>query len=127
MVVRRSALCVALAIGLVACASDPNDVPGAVVVQPTGVVVRVQAQDNLFRNPVTKVHVGDTVRWTNVGHNDHDVIPKDGDLSWGVLVDAFHPKDTYEHIFSAPGMYEYFCSIHGTNAKGMVGTIIVTA
>ncbi len=109
------------------CAPDENDVGGAAVptVPTTGVVVRIVAQDNLFRAPLTAAKVGDTVRFENVGRNDHDVLPKEGD-AWGVDADGFAPGAAYEHVFSEPGIYEYFCSIHGTNSAGMVGTVTVT-
>lgn len=114
-------------VALVGCASDYDDVngPPAVTAPRTGVVVRVVAQDNLFRAPATVAKVGDTVRFENVGRNDHDVLPKEGD-AWGVVVGAFAPDAVYEHVFDAPGIYEYYCSIHGTNTAGMVGTVTVT-
>ncbi|MEO6125803.1 MAG: plastocyanin/azurin family copper-binding protein [Ilumatobacteraceae bacterium] len=112
---------------LTGCGSDYNDVNGPTIpTSPrTGVVVRVVAQDNLFRARQTTVAVGDTVRFENVGRNDHDVLPKDGG-TWGVDADAFVPGDVYEHVFDEPGVYEFYCSIHGTNSAGMVGTVTVT-
>ncbi|HRE03260.1 MAG TPA: plastocyanin/azurin family copper-binding protein [Ilumatobacteraceae bacterium] len=98
----------------------------------TGVVVRVIAQDNLFRAATTTVHVGDTVQFQNVGRNDHDVIPIDDSDAWGVAAADFTPGDVYEHVFDEPGEYAYYCSIHATNTPGvsplaaMVGTVIVT-
>ena len=32
---------------------------------------------------------------------------------------------TYEHTFSEPGVYHYYCSIHGTTTAGMVGSVTV--
>jgi plastocyanin len=46
---------------------------------------------------------------------------------WGVDETGFHPGDSYSHVFGRPGVYEYVCTIHGVNGKGMVGTITVTA
>ena len=34
-------------------------------------------------------------------------------------------RDRYEHTFNEAGIYEYYCPYHGTNNKGMVGTIVV--
>ena len=118
---------VAGAAALCGCASDYNDVNGPTIstAPSTGVVVRIVAQDNLFRAPQTSVAVGDTVRFENVGRNDHDVLPKEGD-SWGVDASEFPPGDVYEHVFAMPGVYEFHCSIHGTNSAGTVGTVTVT-
>lgn len=115
------------AAALAGCGSDYNDVNGPTIptVPRTGVVVRIVAQDNLFRAPQTTAAVGDTVRFENVGRNDHDVLPRQGD-AWGVDAAGFVPGDVYEHVFDEPGVYEFFCSIHGTNSAGMVGTVTVT-
>ena len=114
---------------LVGCAADASDVPGAATIAPTvnttGVTVNVIALDNTFRAQDTKARVGDTVTFTNKGKNDHDVLPQEGGL-WGVHIAGFHPGDTYSYVFAAPGVYPFFCSIHGTNLKGMVGTVTVT-
>ena len=45
---------------------------------------------------------------------------------WGVTVDDFQPGDTFSHVFSEPGEYRYYCSIHGSDTVGMVGTITIT-
>jgi plastocyanin len=84
----------------------------------------VRAIDNSFDAEGVKVPAGTTVRWTNAGRQDHDVIPADGG-DWGAEVEAFHPGDTYEHTFTEPGTYSYYCTIHGTSAKGMVGVVVV--
>ena len=54
------------------------------------------------------------------------VLSIDGD-SWGVEVTEFAPGAVYTHTFTEPGEYAYYCSIHGTEQVGMVGTITVTA
>ena len=65
--------------------------------------------------------------WQNRGRNDHNIVPVDGG-EWGAPDPAtFEPKETYSHVFGKPGRYGYYCSIHGTANKGMVGAIVVTA
>jgi plastocyanin len=93
---------------------------------PTGVVVDVQALDNTFRPERVEIAVGDEVVWTNGGRNEHDVLHVEGD-DWGVTVDEFQPGDEYRHVFSEPGEYRYYCTIHGTAEVGMVGTVVVGA
>ena len=61
---------------------------------------------------------------TNDGRNEHDVPATEGD-EWGVEVEDFEPGDTYSYTFESPGVYDYYCSIHGTKTAGMVGTVVV--
>ena len=137
----HSAVVAAVALlALAGCGADASDVPAAsdvsapsvavaatnsATVTTTGVTVNVIAIDNTFRAQDTKARVGDTVTFTNKGKNDHDVQPQDGS-AWGVHVAGFHPGDAYSYVFTKPGVYPFFCSIHGTNRKGMVGTVTVT-
>ena len=62
------------------------------------------------------------VVFENVGRNEHNVIPDPNSIQgWGVGEDQFAPGDSYAHVFDAPGVYAYVCTIHGVNGKGMVG------
>jgi plastocyanin len=132
----------AMSVTLWGCADDPSDVPVAADADAgdaagggdddadtgaTGVVVEVQALDNTFRADELTIAVGTEVVFTNVGRNEHNVIPEPGGIQgWGVGEDRFAPGDTYAHVFTEPGVYEYVCTIHGVKRKGMVGTITVT-
>jgi plastocyanin len=100
-----------------------GDVPDDVVVLE-GSAVSVASLDNTFRAQNIQVEPGTTVTWTNDGRNEHDVLPVEGD-GWGVEVEGFQPGDRYEHTFDEPGVYEYYCSIHGTTTAGMIGTVVV--
>jgi len=93
-------------------------------VAPTGVVVPVIALDNSFRPQAVEVHVGDTVSWENRGNNDHNVLSVETG-EWGAEVTDFAPGAVYTHVFTEPGEYAYFCSIHGSDQAGMTGTITV--
>ena len=103
--------------------SGGGDVPDDVV-EMDGTEVEVDSLDNTFRVQNIQVAPGATVVWTNVGRNDHDVLPVEGD-DWGAEVEDFGPGDVYEHTFDEPGVYPYYCSIHGTTTAGMVGTVVV--
>ncbi len=91
----------------------------------TGVVVPVIALDNSFRPQQLEIEVGDEVMWENRGINEHNVLSIEGD-GWGVEVDDFQPGAVYSHVFDEAGEYKYYCSIHGSDTVGMVGTIVVT-
>ncbi|HEX6236038.1 MAG TPA: plastocyanin/azurin family copper-binding protein [Acidimicrobiales bacterium] len=84
----------------------------------------VTALDNTFVDQVVQVSAGTTVRWTNQGRQDHDIAPVEPD-GWGVEPDEFGPGDVYEYSFDEPGTYEYYCTLHGTAERGMIGTVIV--
>jgi plastocyanin len=90
----------------------------------TGDVVAVIALDNSFRPQALEVHVGDTVSWENRGNNDHNVLSVETG-EWGVEVTGFAPGAVYTHVFTEPGEYAYYCSIHGSTTAGMVGTVTV--
>jgi len=99
-------------------------------VEPTGVVVTVTALDNTFRPEHVEARVGDEVVWENRGRNDHDVLSITGTLAdgtaWGVDQADFAPGMVYSHVFTEPGEYRYYCTIHGTSEIGMIGTVTVT-
>lgn len=89
-----------------------------------GVTVEIEAGDNVFRAEDLTVRTGTTVKWTNVGRNNHDVTPVD-DGDWGVALAEFGPESSYSRVFTEPGTYRYYCSAHGTKNAGMIGTITV--
>jgi plastocyanin len=85
------------------------------------------------------VHIapGDTVRWVQVSgfhsitayhpkNDNHELrIPQaaqpwDSDI---LLAQAPRPDATFEHTFTVPGVYDYFCKPH--ELAGMVGRIVV--
>jgi plastocyanin len=109
--------------GLTSEGDEPSDVPDDVVVVD-GSDAQVTALDNTFRVADIQVKPGTTVTWTNKGRNDHDVKPAEGD-GWGVGADGFTPGGVYATTFDRPGVYHYYCSIHGTAHSGMVGTVVV--
>jgi plastocyanin len=90
-----------------------------------GVDVAVSAIDNTFRPESLTVQAGTTVVFTNDGRSEHNVLTVEGE-GWGVETTDFLPGDEYRHRFTEPGTYHYYCSLHGTETKGMVGTIVVT-
>ena len=96
-------------------------------------LVKISAVDNNFKAEDVTVTAGSHISWTNAGRNDHNVTPDpsadsgQGGGDFGVATDAFKPGETHTATFATPGTYHYFCSIHGTAARGMTGTITVVA
>lgn len=93
-------------------------------VEPTGVVVPVFALDNSFRPQMVEISVGDEVIWENRGLNEHDLLYVETG-EWGVEAALFQPGDVYSRVFTEPGEYDYYCTIHGTAEVGMIGTVVV--
>jgi len=88
--------------------------------------VEILAIDNAFDPEAATIEAGTTVTFTNVGRNDHNVIPEEDEAEWTVSTEDFGPGDSASHRFTEPGEYRYYCSIHGTIDVGMPGTITVT-
>lgn len=105
-----------------AAADDGADVS----VPANGEVVEVLTLDNNFRPEELEIVAGTAVRWDNGGRNDHNIVPVDDTQDWGVDIADFAPGDVYEHVFTTPGTYAYYCTLHGTAEAGMVGTVVVT-
>jgi plastocyanin len=114
-------LAVAAASSLVAACGD--DEPEVQLVE--GVTVEVDALDNSFRPQDVEVQAGTEILWTNVGRNEHDVAPAEGD-DFGVEAEGFEPGDEYSFRFMEPGEYAYYCTLHGTADAGMIGSVTVT-
>jgi len=82
------------------------------------------------RGPVTDavINPGDTVFW--VWLNDfHNVVSLIGSLE-EFESPVFEAGDSFEHRFTQPGVYTYYCQPHGIDngdgtAQGMVGTVTV--
>ena len=107
-----------------ACGSDGDD---DVALVDASVVAVVQARDNQFEPGELEVAAGTTVRFENVGRNEHNVVPADGTPEGiAVDVDDLAPGSTADRRLTEAGTYEYYCSLHGTATAGMVGTIVVT-
>lgn len=84
-------------------------------------------RDNTFEPAELSVPAGTTVVFDNVGRNEHNVIPAEGTPeAITVDVDDLAPGAAAERRLTEPGEYRYYCSIHGTETAGMVGTITVT-
>lgn len=88
----------------------PPDQPGAAptvnVAIPAGAAG--QGDDGFGRNPLI-VQQNTTVIWTNTDTEEHTVSSNTGDFDSGVM----RPGDTFTHQFPRPGVFPYFCRIHG--------------
>jgi plastocyanin len=111
---------VGLAALLIALAAMFTTVGGVVGVgaqekAPASVAVKI---DNFSFGPAAvTVPVGTNVTWTNRDDIPHTVVSTDGVFK----SKALDTDDKFSFVFSKPGTYSYFCSVH----PKMTGQIIV--
>jgi plastocyanin len=113
------------------CGSDDESPEGAGGEAPPdaelleGDAVEIVAVDNAFDPDAARVAAGTEVTWVNRGVNDHNVVPEDADAAWAIDTEDFGPDDEASFTFEEPGVYRYYCSIHGTLTAGMPGVLVV--
>jgi plastocyanin len=110
--------------GLVAACGDTGSGEVELV---EGVTVDVAARDNVFEPETVEVAPGTEIQFTNDGRNDHNVTAVDDDQAIiDVSTSDLGPGDRATRRLTEPGTYHYYCTIHGTETAGMIGTIVVT-
>jgi plastocyanin len=87
--------------------------------------VVIQGRDNTFLPGYVIVKAGTPVTFRNVGRTEHNALPVDEGSFAGIEAEAFEPRAQQTITFDEPGDYPYYCSLHGTTTKGMVGAIRV--
>jgi plastocyanin len=85
----------------------------------------VDAVDNLFKPPYITVKAGTTVTFRNDGRNSHNVYPATEGAFEPLDTESFEPGTESTITFDEAGDYAYYCTLHGTTTKGMVGAIRV--
>lgn len=93
--------------------------------QTASSTVQVDAVDNAFKPQYVEVAAGTTVTFRNDGHNEHNVLPVDTGGFGAIEASQFQPGTEQTVTFAKAGDYPYYCSLHGTKTKGMVGAIRV--
>jgi plastocyanin len=73
-------------------------------------------------NPI-QVSVGTTVTWTNNDAEPHTVNAGENATPSGLFDSYIPPAGTFQHTFTEPGEYPYFCILH----PNMVGTVEVVS
>ena len=72
------------------------------------------AKSYRFEPEAVTVSVGTTVTWTNDDNFTHNVRIQDE------VVGEAEPGQTVTHTFSTPGAFDYDCSLHPQDMKGVV-------
>lgn len=106
--------------------ADLPEVPDSDFEDMTGKsAITIDAKDNVFDPQFVTVSPGTKITFENVGRNPHNVIPVDKAQFDAVPTDQFQPDDVATLVFDEPGVYPYYCSLHGTPSAGMDGRIRV--
>ncbi len=92
----------------------------------------VEMEDNFFTPEVTRIDVGDGVRFRNRGVVPHNAIDvggswSTGEAAGGDAADLMDPDEEVVVTFDEPGVYTYYCSIHAPDdgSAGMAATLVV--
>jgi plastocyanin len=123
---------VCVAIALIACGNgNPNPTgsssggggacPGKAAVSSLGTpTITIAATDTLVFDPASSnAQVGDIIEFKNTGSVEHTVTFQDSND--GCLTDnTLDPGATWEVSFTKPGTYNYLCTIHAPNMKGVL-------
>lgn len=131
------ALLMVTSLALAGCGSDgqgdaattttaAQSLPLAEVVDQRGAAeVAVEVVDNAYEPRVVQVDVGAEVTWTNTGFNQHNVLASESGQFADVPTGSLDPGASATRTFDQPGLYPYYCSIHGTPTRGQRGLIVV--
>jgi plastocyanin len=87
--------------------------------------VTVDAVDNNFKPKYIEVSVGTEVTFVNDGQNVHNVLPVEDGAFEPIEASGFDPGEENSVFFDEAGDFPYYCSLHGTTTKGMIGGIRV--
>jgi plastocyanin len=104
-----------VALAFVFAATNPPPTPAA---GAPAKAVQVAIEHFAFSPRTLTVPVGSKVVWTNRDEEPHTVTSAGGGFGSSAALDT---GDTHAAIFSKPGTYAYYCTIHPM----MVGTIVV--
>ena len=100
-------------------------------------LVQTPAGNTYFDPAGIRIAPGDTVRWIQISgfhsvtayhprNDNHELrIPESAEPWDSDILLADYPKRgaTFEHVFTVPGVYDYFCKPH--EMAGMVGRVVV--
>lgn len=132
-----------LALGLVGCSSDTEkkqvkvkawwdrvevtDMRGKAEGDGQYKEVKIDVMDDNFTPQIMHIDLDVTVSWKNIGRSLHNILKAQDSQNFGAQfgVDKLAAGADYEFTFFKPGVYRYFCSLHGDPDQGMVGMIVV--
>jgi plastocyanin len=87
--------------------------------------ITVDTIDNAYEPRYVRVSPGTRIVFDNSGRNPHNVVPVEESAFPTVPTDELQPGDAASVTIDDEGEYPYFCSLHGTATRGMIGRIEV--
>lgn len=90
---------------------------GQRIVDAAAIPAAIQIDNFHYSPPTLVIAPGTTVTWTNADDSPHTIVEKDRKFKSAAL----DTDDTFSQTFTAPGEFDYFCSIH----PYMTGKIVV--
>ena len=87
--------------------------------------VVIQVRDNSFVGEHVEISAGTTVTFDNRGRNPHNAVPVESGAFAEIPTGSLDPGQAATVVFDEPGEYPYYCTLHGTETAGMVGTVRV--
>lgn len=87
--------------------------------------VTVEAVDNNMVPQFVEVSKGTVVTFVNHGRNVHNLLPDDPAAFPAAETGTFDSGATVDVTFDKVGEFGYYCSLHGTQTKGMFGSVKV--
>jgi plastocyanin len=110
-----------------AAVSNDNHLKGANIGQTVDATsenaVTVEIADFSYKTTIVKVKKGTTVTWVNRGQVPHDVTSTTNSPKQGLSSDLLSNGEEYKHTFNETGVYQYFCSPHPTQMRGVVEVV----
>jgi plastocyanin len=104
--ISRLALACSLVAGTLGAAASPAPAPSPSGLLPA--VLTVHVKDFKYAPTPAKIHVGDRVTFVNDDEDAHTVTATDKSFDSAAL----DTHQTWQHVFSKPGTYDYFCALH---------------
>lgn len=87
---------------------------------------QVKMLDNAYNAPVVRIPAGAGVAFTNAGRNPHNIVPVNPSQWPAIDTSAVAPGGKLAVTLAQAGVYEFYCSYHGTkDGFGMAGAVVV--
>jgi plastocyanin len=107
-------------------AAELPDVPESDYEDLTGQAsVVIEARDNTFVPQYAVVSPGTEITFENRGRNPHNVIAVEAGAFVDIPTEDLQPGDSPSMVMEDPGDFPYYCSLHATPSRGMIGRIRV--
>lgn len=85
--------------------------------------VTVSIDDFIFETTYLEIKKGTKVTWVNNGNIGHTVTSDEGSPKSGLNSALLSNGDSYEFTFDEPGLYEYLCTPHPTQMRGVITVV----